>query len=67
MASGGLEIKLSDEAFEALLATRLIHCKSLDCKHHSVNNDKWFGGHGSCTLKRIYIVENGKCEQFEQK
>jgi len=61
-----VSIELADDAYEVFLATRVIHCQALDCRFHMINFDK-FGGHGGCTLKRIYITDGGKCEQHESK
>ncbi len=59
-------IEVQDEVFEIFLATRVIHCQALSCRFHMINFDK-FGDHGACVLKRVYISEDAKCEQYEEK
>ena len=60
------KIELQDEVYEIFLATRVIHCQALSCRFHMLNFDK-FGEIGACTLKRVYITEEAKCQQYEAK
>lgn len=64
MASADIKIDLSDDAAEFFMATRVIHCRAFSCKNNAQNFDK---KDAACILKRIYIVKDGKCEQFEEK
>ena len=67
MASNNLEIKVSNDAYEIFMATRVIHCQAIDCKNNS-GNKKWGRGRQvECRLKRIFILVGGKCEQYEPK
>lgn len=66
MASANMKIDISNDTYEILKATRMIHCQSIDCEHNSVNG-AWTGGHAECNLKRIYILKGGACEQYKPK
>ena len=67
MASNNLNIKidLSDDAYEILKATKVIHCLNTQCKFNSVGKS-FLAQHAECCLKRIYILKDGTCEQFEK-
>jgi hypothetical protein len=65
-ASTTVKLNLDNDAYEIFKATRIIHCQAFGCQHHSINFDR-LGGHAECTLKRVYIIENGACQQFAAK
>jgi hypothetical protein len=68
MARGDLNltIEMSEDALLIFTATRVTVCQALKCKHHILNNHPQ-SGRAECTLKLIYIDEDGKCAKFESK
>lgn len=66
MASGGdITIKLSDDAVEIFHATRIISCCAIRCMHNMARFKD--SGAAECGYKHVYILKDGKCEQFKER
>jgi hypothetical protein len=65
MASSDITVKMDKDFVELFRSTRVIRCLAWSCKNNLMND----GGsqQPECRLKHVYIINDGKCEQFEQK
>lgn len=64
MATGDIKINVSEETVEIFKATRVIRCTAMECKNNATNFDN---REVNCMLKRVFIVDGGKCEQYQPK
>jgi hypothetical protein len=64
-SAGNIKVELDNDVYEIFKATRVIRCLATGCKKHMQSID--VSGGMECSLKHIYILEDGKCEQFEKK
>lgn len=60
MSNTGIKIGLDQDAYEALIATRMRLCSTWKCKHNLANID----GRYQCELKTIDI-EDGRCMKYD--